>query len=91
MAAPERPARHPGANWSRAPGPPLASPVEHAWLNPIAAAEQRRCIRPQVACSIGLRGGMVLTAAREGLAGLRVAIAKCVLGNAAAVDPIPDV
>jgi len=33
---------------------------------------------------------MLLTAARGGLAGLRVAIAKCVLGNAAAGHPIPD-
>jgi hypothetical protein len=33
---------------------------------------------------------MLLTAARGGLVGLRVAIAKCVLGKAAAGHPIPD-
>jgi hypothetical protein len=32
----------------------------------------------------------VLTAACGGPAGLRSAIAKCVIGNAAAVHPIPD-
>ena len=32
----------------------------------------------------------MLTAARGGPPGLRAAIAKCVIGNAAAVHPIPD-
>ena len=33
---------------------------------------------------------MLPLAARGGLAGLCAAIAKCVIGNAAAVHPIPD-